>query len=112
MPAAHAFNRRTAIQSADHDEIVSELGQFVQDSRQLLGKRPDCCRSPVIHHDAVRNVDIGKPFRDFCRIQNASKSGYHAVQERQSQRRSNATQECSARNGFLEYHHDSGDLLI
>ena len=112
VTAAHAFNRRTAIQSADYEEIASESGQFVQDRRQLLWKWPGRCRRPVIHHDAVGNVNIGKPFRDLCRIEGASKSGHHAVQERQSQCRSNAAQECSAGNGSLEYHHDSRDLLI
>ena len=107
LRAAAAVVRKTR----DHEHAVLERGKRLHDRLQLV-VRADRVRRPLIHHDAVRQVDDGQPRRRLRRL-GARKSRHHRIEKRKRQRRAETAQHGAPVKGlFGDDHHGSRDLLI
>ena len=91
--------RRDAVQPAEHDQPIPERLQRLQDCRELErsafdGRRP----VPIPHINPVGNVDRAETLHGLGR---RGEGGRHAVEQRQSERRTDAAQHCAAGNRLL-----------
>ena len=108
VAAAADARRRRAVQPRQHQKLVAERGQRLENRRQLeagAGGR----RRPALHDHAVGHVDGAEPHR--ARRRARAQARHHAVEERQGHARSEPPQHRAARNRPLRDERHDSDLL-
>ncbi len=80
-----------AVQPCENSQLISE-GRKRRERRRHAEVRPLLNRRPVLHHDAVRDVNNGETPRGLRRLSRYRKCRNHSVEERQGKRDAHAAQ--------------------
>ena len=89
-------------QVAEHEDIVFQRLQRLEDARQL-GEFTLVAGVPVVHDDAVGHIDERHADGRLAGARRG-KGGHHGIQERQGDGGSNAAEEGPPGNRFASHH--------